>query len=151
MARASATELRLVLALALLTPLAGVACSESDSPAKALDVDAGSDAASAPAADAADAAQDAATACTLPGRFGSAKCDTCVTAQCCDRLGACAGDPSCATLSSCILACIDVPDAGGCASGCRARTADDAGLWSALEKCAYFSEPCAFECSVTPH
>ncbi len=146
MAFASATERRLLVALGSLVSLTGAAafagaCSSGTLPAPAT-ADAGASLSSdAPAAE-------AAPSCALPGRFGSAKCETCVTEQCCDRLDACTGDRDCSILSSCTLACIQQPDAGACATECRAKTTDPKALWAALEKCAYFSDPCAFECSV---
>lgn len=150
MERARATDR---VALVVLTTALGcgittalVACSSSSSSssgAGAVDASAAPDTST-------DAAVEAGAACTLPGRFGAPKCDTCVLAQCCAQLGACAADPSCDERSKCILGCIEQPDAGGCADDCRAKTHDDAGLWTALEKCAYFSQPCTFECAVSP-
>lgn len=135
---ASSSVAALVLALA-------AACSDATTRAPAPSPDAGAEA----APPSSDAGADGA-ACALPGSFGSAKCNECVATSCCKQLAACEADRGCRALRTCILPCLDAPDAGGCAGDCMAKNADDAGLWYEVETCWTFSEPCDFHCGVGP-
>ena len=94
-----------------------------------------------------DAGADA--ACSLSHSFGSSSCNACVAQTCCVPLAACYADSSCKQLVDCLIACLETPDAGGCASVCQAQTPDEKNLWSDLERCIYFASPCNTECAVT--
>ena len=131
-----------LVALALVA-----ACSDAKPrPVVEAPADAGADAGDS-AAPVVDAGPDA--ACTLLHSFGSSACNACVGETCCAPLTACYANTACKKLVDCVLACLDTPDAGGCAQACEAETADENGLWGKLQSCIYFNPPCEEHCAVT--
>lgn len=136
----------MVIAVAPLAVVAAVACGDSSTtPAVTL-----ADGGDARADTTDDAAPVVDGGCALPASFGSAKCNECVGTKCCDVLATCSDDSSCKPLMACTLACIDRPDASGCAGECASTYSDDGGKWDAVVRCAYEPQTCRFHCAVGP-
>ena len=130
----------LVVALTLV-------CACSDAKPRPQVVEEDRDAATEGGAPIIDAGAEA--ACSLSHSFGSSSCNACVAQSCCVPLAACYADSACTKLVDCLIACLQTPDAGGCASTCQAQFPDEKKLWSDLERCIYFASPCNTECGVT--
>lgn len=134
--------LLLIVCVVPVVVVAASACSDTATPPPGATVDAAPEA--TPGAPVTDGG------CTLPGSFGSSKCNACIGEKCCDVLGTCSADATCKQLMACKLACLERPDAGGCGRDCSTRYSDDAGKWEAVLDCAYGPDTCAFHCAVGP-
>lgn len=113
--------------------------------ASAGDLDASPDGRDAP--DAPDA-----PACPLPLRLGSPRCETCLSALCCEKVYACTDDPACHTVLSCARACLldtGADSAAPCIEQCKKDTPGGATKYEAFDGCIAAPPPtgCAYECS----
>jgi hypothetical protein len=138
-------HLQLSVRSALVALALVAACSDAKPrPTVVEEPDAATEDSNAPVVDAgADAA------CTLSHAFGSSSCNACVAQTCCVQVEACYADSACKKLVDCLIACLDTPDAGGCAQTCEEATPDEKELWSKLQSCIYFNPPCEEHCAVT--
>jgi hypothetical protein len=77
---------------------------------------------------------------------GGTACDDCMDNNCCTSLGACFQDPTggCQNLESCLEACVESPDAGGCTQDCADLYPDSVTLHNNWSDCQTSS--CANEC-----
>src|SRR5437899_177888 len=112
----------------LLAPLAGMssltvvaaACDDTTTPSAPLDAGADSPSEITDAS----VSSDGEPMCDLHGKFGSPECERCIAAKCCDKVTACANDPSCAAMQSCALGCLLLTDSSGCYSQCVPKYPD---------------------------
>ena len=91
--------------------------------------------------------------CDLHGKFGSPECERCIAAKCCDKVTACANDPSCAAMQSCALGCLLLTDSSGCYSQCVPKYPDGQTLWQPVATCQYgtpVEETCRIPCTRLP-
>lgn len=136
-------------AMALALPLVlAAACSsdKTETPATAA-AEAGPDGSGSGDASASLDA-DGAVACILPGSYGSRSCNACMQSTCCDVIGSCEGEATCKPLQKCVVDCLNVPDAGGCRTGCLAQYPDGKSTWLKVEAC-WFNDPpkCGVACT----
>lgn len=93
-----------------------------------------------------------APACPLPLRLGSPRCETCLSALCCEKVYACTDDPACHTVLSCARACLldtGADSAAPCIEQCKKDTPGGATKYEAFDGCIAAPPPtgCAYECS----
>lgn len=122
-------------------------------PAPSAEVDASasdaSDASDASAVEA-DAGVDAAPSCVLPGQFGSASCEACLSARCCDVILTCDHDADCHGLLACTRACLlSAANASACIDKCKQDMPAGVQKYNAFDSCVAAAPPagCAFDCS----
>ena len=146
------TALRLAGGAAWLAATLIVGCSTTSTPSGSSDAGAIGDGAAPDVADAAISdsadAREAAT-CPLPGKLGSPLCEACISAHCCSEVRACADEPACSTILSCVQACLLAPNATPCIEKCIADTPAGNARYMAFDGCVAALPPqgCAIDCS----